>query len=129
MAKIKVVGNAVVLESEIKFEDIKKVEKYRPDALTMKDEDGKPVFRVATGVNPSANEISVVFNGSTHDDEKHATCTWIVNSGIGEGFKSELADMYGAAILKLNKFEEMLPGIVEEIGKEREAVLSTITLA
>ena len=26
MAKIKVVGNAVVLESEIKFEDIKKVE-------------------------------------------------------------------------------------------------------
>lgn len=129
MAKIKVVGNAVVLESTMKLADIKKVEKYRPAALTLKDEDGKPIFRVATGDNPAANDVSVVFNGNTHDEAKNATCTWIVKADIGEGFKADLADLYGAALLKLNQFEEKFPGIIDDIDKERDAVLSNITLA
>ena len=41
MAKIKVVGDAVVVESAATLETLKKVEKYRPKKLYLYAEDGK----------------------------------------------------------------------------------------
>ena len=48
MAKVIIAGDAVVVKSAIKYEDLKAVKKYRPEALTLKGgEDGKePIFSV-----------------------------------------------------------------------------------
>ena len=129
MARINVVGNAIVLSSELKLEDIKKAEKYRPDALVMKDEDGVEVFKVSVGKYPSANEFGITFNGETHGDNGgNATCTWLVDDGIGEDTKETIADLYGSAMIQLGKFETTFPAALEEIKAEREAVLAQITL-
>ena len=44
-------GQAIVVVSDVKLEDIKKIEKYRPDALVLKGgEDNKEeIFRIGTG--------------------------------------------------------------------------------
>ena len=48
MAKIVIAGDAVIVTSTMKLEDIKTIAKYRPKALTlMGGEDGKePIFAV-----------------------------------------------------------------------------------
>lgn len=131
MAKINVTGNAVVITSTLKVADIIKVKKYRPDALILNEEkDGKkvPVFGIGYSDSGKWNEIGIEFNGKTHDDDGYATFTELIPSGV-TNLQESLADLYGGIILKINAFEEQFPAVLEEIQKEREAVLSTIEIA
>ena len=45
---------------------------------------------------------------------------------VSDDVKSELADKYGAAMTNLGKLEEILPGVIEEIKAEREALMASI---
>ena len=68
MAKVKTMGQAIVVVSEVKLDDIKKIEKYRPEALVLKGgEDGKEeIFRIGTGagkINTYA-DITIYVDGS-----------------------------------------------------------------
>lgn len=129
MAKINVTGNAVVITSTVKFEDIAKAKKYRPDALILCEEKGgelTPVFGVDVGREAKWNEYGITFNGKTHNDG-FATLTELIPT-IEEGLEEAIADLYGAVILKLNKFEEKFPAALEEIKAEREKVLGTISI-
>ena len=97
MAKIVIAGDAVVVTSAMKLEDIKTIEKYRPKELVLKGgEDGKePIFGV--GTTHGAGSINAV----------------------GASFGSE----------NLNKLEEKLPTVLEEIAAEKATVMSNITVA
>ena len=131
MAKVVIAGNAVVINSTIKFEDIKKVAKARPTALTlMGGEDGKePIF--AIGACASANGVinanGAFFGSATRDDAKLATITMVVEN---EGdIKEFVAEELGAALINLSKLEEKLPAVIEEINAEKASVLESITIA
>lgn len=131
MAKITIAGDAVVITSAMKLEDIKNVKKYRPDALVLKGgEDGKePIFRL--GVCSGAGSISkygAEFGSETHDDEKKAVMTLICDCHDGD-IKEVVADTIGAYVLNLNKLEATLPGVLEEIAAEKEQILSNISVA
>lgn len=129
MAKLNVIGNAAVITSTIKYEDIKTVKKYRPDALVLYDGEGekkKPVFAIDVGA-PQANQICIIFNGKTHDDDGFATYTELIPSSAGN-IKEELADIFGATLTGLKKIEATFPAIIEEIKTDREAVLGLINL-
>lgn len=131
MAKITIAGEAVVITSAMKLEDIKNVKKYRPDALVLKGgEDGKePIFRL--GVCSGAGNISkygAEFGSETHDDEKKAVMTLICDCHDGD-IKEVVADTIGAYVLNLNKLEATLPGVLEEIAAEKEQILSNISVA
>lgn len=128
MSKVKVTGNAVVIESKIKFADIETVKKYRPDALTLTDEEKNPLFRVDVGTAPKANEFGIVFDGKTHDEAGYATYTQLIPAS-GANVKEAIADFYGKTVLLLNKYEEAFPAILADIKAERDAVLGTIELA
>lgn len=59
MAKIVIAGDAVVVTSAIKLEDLRNIKKYRPAALILKGgEDGKePIFAVdVTNGNGDINQ-------------------------------------------------------------------------
>lgn len=129
MAKIVVAGNSLVVVSAVKLEDLKLVNKYRPEALVLKGgEDNKEeIFRVGV-TECGAGEIGkfgVFFGGETHDEEKFATVT-ICNAGIAD--KEEIADKYGAALMNLNKVEELIPSVLEVIGAEKDAIMAGITV-
>ena len=60
MAKIVIAGDAIVVTSALKLEDIRAIEKYRPNELVLKGgEDGKePIF--AVGTTAGAGNINAV---------------------------------------------------------------------
>jgi len=131
MSKIVIAGEAVVVTSAIKLEDLRKIAKYRPDALVLKGgEDGKePIFRVGVcNGTGKINKYGAEFGAETHDDAKLATIT-LVTDGLDGDIRESVAEAIGASILNLNKLEESLPAVLAEIDAEKDAILSNITVA
>lgn len=131
MAKVNIVGEAVVITSSMKLEDLVKVKKYRPDALVLKGgEDGKePVFRIGVNENGTGciNQYGAEFSSASHDAEKLATITIIADKDV-ENIRETVADVLGAGIINLNKLEAKLPEVLREIDAERATVLSSISM-
>ncbi len=128
MAKIKILGNSVVVISSVKLEDFKKVEKYRPSALIlMGGEDGKePIFRVGTG-HSNINEYGAEFNCATRDNEKKAMLTMAYFAENEDSdVKNDIVESLGVPMLNLEKIEARIPAIIEEIDAERASIESKI---
>lgn len=132
MAKIVIAGDAVVVTSSLKLEDIRTIDKYRPKELILKGgEDGKePIFAIGvTDGCGNINEVGASFGRETHDDEKLASITMCTGVGATGDIKAWVADRIGSAIINLNKLEDKLPAVLEEIEAEKAEVMSNITVA
>ena len=131
MAKITVVGESVVVTSAITLEDYKMIAKYRPTKLVLKGgDDGKePIFAVGIASNPrgSINKVGAEFGGIAHDGSGKATITFDLPR-VDSDVKEAVAEKVGAAIIYLNKLEETLPAVVEEIAAEKAAVMEDISV-
>lgn len=132
MAKVKVVGEAVVVVSAMKLEDLKTIAKYRPEALTLKGgEDNKePIFRVYVGGDSEGglNAYGAQFGSETHDDEKLATITMGLGDIDERSVEDYIADELGSAIMNLNALEATLPEVLESIKADKATVLESISV-
>lgn len=131
MSKVTIAGDAVVVTSSMKLEDIKTIAKYRPKALTlMGGEDGKePVFAIGvTNGAGSINNFGASFGRESHDEEKLATVTMVLKNVDGD-VSEYVADALGAALISLNKLEAQLPAVLDEIAAEKAEVMGNITVA
>ena len=130
MAKIVIAGDAVVVKSSLKLEDIKTIAKYQPKALTlMGGEDGKePIF--AVGVSTDAGDITVYGASFGRADAEGKAIITMVTPGVPtEKAKEWVADKLGAAITNLNALEAKLPGVLADIAAERAVVMENISVA
>lgn len=131
MSKINVAGDAIVVTSALKLDDIKLVAKYRNKELTlMGGEDNKdPIFNVASCEGAgSINTYGASFGSANADG--FAQLTMIVKDGFGEKNPAEyIADEIGGALAHLNALEAKLPKVVEEIKAERKAVMDSVSVA
>lgn len=130
MAKVTVIGKAMVITSTLKFEDIETVKKYRPDSLVLYEGEGdkkEPVFAVGTATKGSINKFGAKFDGK--NGEGLAQLTMFLNIPEDADVKDVISDNIGGALLYLNKLEEMLPAVVEEIATERAAIQANIEVA
>lgn len=131
MARINVIAKAVVVTSTLKIDEIKLVKKYRPEALTLFEGEGdkkEPVFCI--GLTRGAGEINqygVSFSENTPGDGKEAQATMILPDGISD-VKEYVSDAIGRAVIKLNKLEATIPGIIEEIKAEKAEIEANITI-
>ena len=133
MAKITIAGNAAVITSAVKLEDIKTIAKYRPEALVLKGgEDGKEAIFAVSVARNGVGEIGTygaVFGAETHNDGKFATVT-VGIPDIGDAdIKEVVADKFGGALAKLNALEDTLPDVIAAIDAEKTTVLDSITIA
>lgn len=134
MAKITVVGEAVVVTSEVKLEDIEKVGQYRPDALILYEGDEKnkqPIFRV--GVSKCTcgrlNSVGAEFGSVAKDGSGKATITMVLpKMDENDDPKEVVAGLVGSGILHLNKVEAKLPEVIREIDSEHANILSNIAV-
>ena len=130
-ASIAVVGESVVITSAITLENYKAVAKYRPRALQLKGgDDGKEVvFVIGVTSNPrgSINKMGAEFGSEAHDGTGRATITFDLPQTDGD-VKEAVAEKVGVAIIYLNKLEETLPDVVNEIAAEKAAVLENISV-
>lgn len=127
MAKVTIAGRAVVITSDITLDDIKKVAKYRPEELIIKDKDKNPVFAISATGN-SVNQFGISFPEKTRDDKGFAMITLITDPYKGEDFKGHVMDKIGGAVLKLEELEKTLPGVIKEIDEERKSLEEKITV-
>ena len=129
MSKTTVTGSAIVVTSDLKLEDLNKLTKFRPEALVLRDENHDPVFAIAvTAGNGSLNEFGATFSNEVTDDAGHATLT-LIRHGVAENVRLAVADKIGPYLLKLNKLEENLKGILDEVDRERAQMLDCIEVA
>lgn len=131
-ATIAVVGEAVVITSNLLLEDIKSVAKYRPEKLQLKGgADGKEVvfvIGVASNARGSLNSVGAEFGNIPQDDTGCATITINRPRVDGMGTKEAVAERIGTAILDINKMEAILPAVIEEIANEKAAIMENITV-
>lgn len=134
MAKITIVGDAMVVTSAKTLEAIKTLEKYNPKALGLYevDEDSgckTEIFRVASAKGEgSINQYGASFGSVTHDEEKLATITMDIPAGTAN-VKDYAADKLGAAIMLLNRVEAQFDAALEAVENEKAAIMENITVA
>lgn len=132
MAKIIIAGDATVIKSTLKLEDIALVQKSRPKALTVYDEeDGKKIPESAFSIGVTAGKGSVTgfgicFNSASHD-QGLAQVTVPVPAGEGD-LKERVAEAYGVAVTKLARLEAKLPEIISCIKADNAAMLGSIEM-
>lgn len=133
MAKITIVGDAMVVTSTKTLENLKTLEKYRPKALRLYEtnDEGKreEVFTVGTTKGTgSINQYGASFASETHDDAKLATITLPIPTGTANA-KEYAAEKIGVAITLLNKVEAQIDGALADVAAEKAKVLENITVA
>jgi len=124
MAKIFITGNVFVIKSTISLEKLKLLEKYRPEALKLKNEEGEAIFGVGTGSsNISKNGAS--FKEATLDEAKLACMTLPFPAGT-ENAKECVKDFLGLSFLNLQKvergYEAALRGIEDDMALIEENI-------
>ena len=130
-AVIKVVGGVAVVESAAKLDTIKKVQKYRPEALSLFEGTGKDkeeIFRVCAAPkgNGSLNLYGASFGTATTTDGK-ATITMMIPEGTTDA-KKWVMEAVGTGILNLNKVEAQFATAIDEIETELSDIEANIAV-
>ena len=123
-AKVTVIGEAVVVTSDLKLEDIETAKKYRPEALKL-FKDKEQIFEIDTSDRSSGsiNKYGATFSKTT-DAEGHATITLQVDR-TGD-VAAEIQDKIGLALLNLKKIEEGFGAAIESINADKAAIAQLI---
>ena len=131
MAKFVVAGHTCILVSGVKMEDIRKVERFAPEILTLKDEDGNPVFKVTTDHcgEGTFSEFGVEFS-CTPDMNGYPIATLNVRGADDvEELKTIIAEEFGMVVTNLAKVEALIPQALEEINASIAAAKAKIEIA
>lgn len=131
--KLTITGDAYALTSAIKVADIELLKKHNPDALTVKDADGKnTVFAVSyNDGKPNVTGFSVTFGGKTRDEDGFATITGVIPAGFAsaEAAKGFVAETFGGVVAYLEQLEKSVPKAAEEVRENRKKLVDSITVA
>lgn len=127
MATIRIAGDAVVIKSELKLEEIKLVQKYRPEALSVYGgvDGGEELFAICAADHGSIGKYGAAFAAEDRGEEKFAIIT-IVEPDMGESPAKYVAEKYGTAISYINDLEQSLRAVVSEIESKNAAVMECI---
>lgn len=128
MSKIIVAGSSIVLKSDATLEDIKKLAKYRPAALELRDEKDKLIYKVAVGGgNGEVTEKALYFSPKTHDADGLATITLQIPDAVCN-VKEYAADLLGGSYVHLVALEEQIAAAVTEVDTFKAEMMERITL-
>lgn len=128
MSKIKIAGNAIVVESDLKLEDIKTVKRYNEAALVLMEGEGdfkEPVFAidVTTRGLGLINANGAEFGGAT--DAGNAIITMVVPGTVTD-VKKWVGENLTGAIMRLNALEKVVAEVLTKIVADQKAVMDAI---
>jgi len=130
-AAIKIAGSACVIESAHTVDEIKQLERFRPNALKLtEDVNGKKEETFCVGVTSkgtgSVGQYGVSF-APTPSASGKAIVTLMIPEGVTDA-KKWAADTVSVAIIKLNKVEKQFASALTEVKDEQKAVNDAITV-
>lgn len=127
MANVKVVRNVAFIESAASLKEIQNLAKHRPNALVLRDESKRELYRIAVGTGEgSISKFGATF-GSQADPEKKAAITVHIPDDVTDA-KAYIAETYGAALLKINEIEKGFADAATEITAELKKINESITV-
>ena len=103
--RVQIIGNAFMVVSKLKLKTIKTLEKYKSNALCLKDysnDEEKEIFRIGTGKTASISKFGITF--AEENKEGFATATMLFPAGIKDK-KQFIKDNYGKVLFLLNDVE------------------------
>lgn len=131
MATIKIAGEAIVVTSGLKVQDIKDAAKWTPDSLrlveTGEDNCKKIVFSMGvTSGEGALNSKGISFHENSTDADGHAQLTIKAPNGTSD-VKGYFIDTYGLNILQLDALEDQvraaIGGVRDQINELRENIV------
>lgn len=128
MARILIAGDAMVIESSRTLEEIKTLEKYRPKALALFDDDGEEIFRVGTTIGKgSISTYGASFGSASKNTEAKATITMEIPVDVADA-EAYAEDTVGVAIINLNRVEAKLEEALASVRQEKTEIRNNITI-
>lgn len=123
MSKVKIVGNAVVITSDLKVEEILKVKKFTKSGLTLKDEKGNDIFAIdyCPGANGSISEHGVVYAETNAED--YAQLSLLLAEDVkAEDRMDVILDNYAIALGNLKTLETYIREAATELNATVENI-------
>lgn len=129
--KIRIVGDAVVVTSDLTLDELKTIQKFNPKALTLMggDEGKTPVFAMSIakdGYGGLTNN-GIMWAPATNDAAKKATMTMMIPAGT-EKPTEWFVDNFGGAIMNLNALEANLPAALSKLNADKATVMASIAV-
>jgi hypothetical protein len=130
MANIKIIGDTAVVVSSLETATIKKLQKFAPEALRLKDTaTGEDVFAINFSTKGSADftPYGITYN-TVVDNDKAALCIALpLNLETAEAKKEFVLNAFGKHLLTLNTLEKLisekgLQKVEEDITKIEENI-------
>ena len=124
MAEAKIVGDVCIVTSALPYTQIEKLERYKPNQLSLTNEKGNKTFSIKLGQHPSFSRYGIIFNNTNQAGKALAT---IQLPNVEE--KAEFVkETYGYALLSLNQLEQQLTEVFEQLEHEINQIESNITV-
>lgn len=129
-ATVRILGQACVVESEYTVEDIAKLEKFRPNALTLYEGEGKDkelVFAVGTTKGRgSIGQYGASFGANSASSGK-AAITMMIPDDIKDA-KKWAVDTIGKAVINLKAVEDQYDSALADVADEQATIEAAITV-
>ena len=128
MQKIKILGNSIKITTDLKVDEIKKLQKFAPDALVLvkelPDNTTEEYFRVAYKEGKdSISKYGITFPASTNAGR--ATITGLIPSDIADK-KAFVNEHFGIIIRNLMEVEKQARKALTTVAKDAEAIEALI---
>lgn len=109
MAKIKKVGQALVLTSAITAEEFDKIRKFKPEALELRTEKGDVTFKVMLDEG-EISKYGVSFDSVNKDKYLQLTMMTYADS------KEDIIESYASILANVNKVEAQVASALDEVN-------------
>ena len=124
MADVRIAGNIIVLTSTVTLEQLKKIEKHRPESLEIRNGKDEVIFCVGTGSN-ALNINGASFNAATLDERALALITLQIPGDV-QNAKLYFAETYGKAHIMLKQVEAGLGEVVRNVAEEIAEIMNDV---
>lgn len=121
MATVKILGDVFQIKSALTEDQIKKAERYSPDLLKIKDEEGNETFAVGVG-SSSISKYGICFGALDEEDGK----VYVTVSSDGPVTKEDIVESFAPILTKLNFVEGQILAGIDAIYEKEAAVLESI---
>lgn len=126
LPQISILGDRGIIDCGFTREEIATLAKYRPEVLSIKDDNKVPTFTVCLADGDGVvNGISMEF-GTVAVASGHATVAFKIEAGKDP--KKYAEELVGSSILKLRKLVGTWDNALGEIAAEKKEVLGTIVV-
>lgn len=119
MLNVKILGSNAVVTTPIAFSDLEKVARLKPDLFTIKDENGKEVYKFA--VNPEGKSALSKYGATfaTKNTEGFAELNIAIDESIApEDRRNFITEQFGYNILKLTEAVAVLQDCITTFSKD-----------